>query len=780
MVVFGAGGDMAKRLLIPALYNLSRTKVLPEKFALIGVDLAEGTAESWRDHLYDMLKTFVGNAAAEFDIDRIDEAAWKRLAEKMSYVQGDLTKPELYEKIRGALGDAEKTHGTQGNAIFYLAVADRFFGTAVEQLGKAKLTDQGEDKNGKPQFWRRVVIEKPFGHSLDSARQLNARILRTLHEDQIFRIDHFLGKDTVQSIMAFRFANGLFEPIWNRDRIDHVQITVAETVGVEERGKFYEQTGALRDMVPNHVFTLLSMVAMEPPTGFDAASIRTKKAEVFAAMPAVKPAQAVRGQYGAGTVLGKPVNAYRNEPNVAADSNIETYVAMQLEIDNWRWAGVPFYFRTGKHMSQRLTEIAIRFKQAPYTAFQDTAVDTLRPNWLVLRIAPDEGISLQFEVKRRGPVVDLAAVKMDFHYDDWFPKEPNVGYETLIYDVMIGDPTLFMRADMVEQSWRIVQPVLDAWAAEKADFPDYDSGSDGPKAADELLARDGDRAWRPVVSAIGAKAMTAQHDIRLFLADVDGALVTKDKVLTEAAKAAVRELDQAGIAFAITSGRPPRGMSMLIEPLALRTAIAGFNGGVLVNPDLSVIESHTLDPAAAKQTVKLILDQGLDAWVYTETEWLIRDKDAPHVARETWTVKFDAKVVASFTDAHLAHAVKIVGISDDLDLVAACEKAAQNALGEKASAARSQPYYLDVTHPQANKGTVVATLSKLLNIPPAQIATMGDMPNDVLMFRKSGFSIAMGNASDEVKAQASAVTDSNENEGFAKAVRKFVLRSAGA
>ena len=238
MVIFGASGDMAKRLLIPALYNLSRTKVLPEKFALIGVDLAEGTAESWREHLYDMLKTFVGNATAEFHIDRIDEAAWRRLAEKMSYIQGDLTKPELYEKIRGALDDAEKAYGTQGNAIFYLAVADRFFGIAVEQLGKARLTDQGDDKNGKLRFWRRVVIEKPFGHSLDSARQLNACILRTLHEDQIFRIDHFLGKDTVQSIMAFRFANGLFEPVWNRDRIDHVQITVAETVGVEQRGKF--------------------------------------------------------------------------------------------------------------------------------------------------------------------------------------------------------------------------------------------------------------------------------------------------------------------------------------------------------------------------------------------------------------------------------------------------------------------------------------------------------------------------------------------------------------
>jgi len=274
--------------------------------------------------------------------------------------------------------------------------------------------------------------------------------------------------------------------------------------------------------------------------------------------------------------------------------------------------------------------------------------------------------------------------------------------------------------------------------------------------------------------------VSGQRDIRLLLADVDGTLVTQDKVLTEAAKTAARALHDAGIMLAITSGRPPRGMSMLIEPLALKGAIAGFNGGVFVNPDLSVIESHTLDPATATETVKLILDQRLDAWVYTEEEWLIRDKKAPHVARETWTVKFDAKVVASFTDAHLAHAVKIVGVSDDFNLVAACEKVAQNTLGEKASAARSQPYYLDVTHPQANKGTVVATLSKLLNIPPAQIATIGDMPNDVLMFRNSGFSIAMGNSSDEVKAQASAVTDSNENEGFAKAVQKFILRPAAA
>jgi glucose-6-phosphate 1-dehydrogenase len=496
MVIFGATGDLTKRLVIPAIYNLARTKTLPEDFTLIGVARSDETGQSWAEGLHQALLSFVGDPGATFHVDSIDEEVWSGLARRMSFISGEMTDPELYVKISHALGEHCKRNEGLCNALFYLAVADQLFGTVVEQLGKAGLTEErGVESGGKP-AWRRVVVEKPFGHSLESARELNASILKVLREDQIFRIDHFLGKDTVRNIMAFRFANGLFEPIWNRDRIDHVQITVAETVGVEKRGKFYEATGALRDMVPNHLLSLLTMTAMEPPNGFDAASIRTRKADVFAAMSAVDPSRAVHGQYGPGTLKGKEKQAYRNEPDVDRSSNVETYVAMELAIDNWRWAGVPFYVRTGKHLAQKCTEVAICFKQAPYAAFQDTPVTALRPNWLVLRIAPDEGVSLQFEVKRRGQSVELSAVKMDFHYDDWFEREPNVGYETLLHDVMIGNQTLFMRADMVEQAWRIVQPVLDAWAAHPGDFPNYAAGSDGPKAADGLIGRDGGRAWR--------------------------------------------------------------------------------------------------------------------------------------------------------------------------------------------------------------------------------------------------------------------------------------------
>ncbi len=503
MVLFGATGDLTSRLVVPALYNLARTKVLPDEFALIGVARGQMSTEAWRDGLLEKLKRFVGAAATEFDPASLDMAAWKQLAERMTFLPGDLNDPGFYRDLAGVLEQARQNRGTRGNAIFYLAVADQLFGPVVAQLAKAQLLDQAPDEDGEPSHWRRVVIEKPFGHSLELARALNACIRRKLDEDQIYRIDHFLGKDTVQSIMAFRFGNGLFEPIWNRDRIDHVQITAAETVGVETRGKFYEATGALRDMAPNHLLNLLSMVAMEPPTGFSAAAIRSKRADVLRAMPSVRPARVVRGQYGAGRVLDKAKKPYRDEANVAPGSQVETYVAMELAVDNWRWAGVPFFIRTGKHLARRVTEIAVRFKEAPYAAFQDTPVNSLRPNWLVLRIAPDEGISLQFDVKRPGQEMALAPVKMDFHYRDWFPQLANVGYETLLYDVMIGDPTLYMRADMVEETWRVVQPALDAWAkpdntAGKPGGPAiYPSGGAGPEEADALLRRAG-RAWRPL------------------------------------------------------------------------------------------------------------------------------------------------------------------------------------------------------------------------------------------------------------------------------------------
>jgi glucose-6-phosphate 1-dehydrogenase len=364
----------------------------------------------------------------------------------------------------------------------------------IAALGAAGLVTETDGK------WRRVVIEKPFGHDLASAKALNASILKTLAERQIYRMDHFLGKETVQNIMALRFANGLFEPLWNRQHIDHVQITAAETVGVEHRGKFYEITGALRDMVPNHIFQLLAMTAMEPPISFDADAVRDKKAEVIEAIRPITPQRAlrdvVRGQYDAGTVLGQPARAYRQEPDVAADSTAETFIAWKLQIDNWRWAGVPFYLRTGKYLKQRWTEIAIRFHQAPFTLFRGTNVERMNPNWMILRIQPDEGIALEFAAKRPGPTVTLDNVRMDFGYKSYFDMAPNTGYETLLYDCMMGDATLFQRADNIEAGWAAVQPILDTWASHPpGEFPNYAAGSSGPAAADELLARDG-RAWR--------------------------------------------------------------------------------------------------------------------------------------------------------------------------------------------------------------------------------------------------------------------------------------------
>jgi glucose-6-phosphate 1-dehydrogenase len=498
MVLFGATGDLAHRLVIPALYNLACSGMLPTDFALIGVARHGRSVDAWRKALQDGLEAMIRGGADAFTADHLDEAAWKTLSDRMAFVAGDLADPALYVALKAALGVAEASHRTAGNALFYLAVEDRLFATVVDRLAEAKLTTQRPGGSG----WRRVVIEKPFGHSLTSARTLNADLARHLGEDQIFRIDHFLGKDAVQNIMAFRFANGLFESIWNRDRIDHVQITAAETLGVEARGDFYERTGALRDMVPNHLLSLMSLVAMEPPIAFDSESLRGRRADVLAATVAADPARAERGQYGAGRVGAETVPAYRDEPHVAAGSTVETYAALELRIDNWRWAGTPFFVRTGKRLAARMTEIAIRFKPAPAMVFQHTPPHAPQPGWLILRIAPDESITLQFELKRRGPAMDFTSAAMAFNYDDWIPKQANVGYETLLYDVMVGDQILFMRADMVEQGWRIVQPVLDAWSAETPDFPNYASGGDGPRAAGRLIAREDGQPWRPIQAAV--------------------------------------------------------------------------------------------------------------------------------------------------------------------------------------------------------------------------------------------------------------------------------------
>jgi glucose-6-phosphate 1-dehydrogenase len=488
MVIFGAGGDLTKRLVMPALYNLTRAGMLADEFAIIGVDHSDRTTESWREGLTEMIRVFAQGSGSGA---KLDEQAWSWLTQRMSYMRGEFGELETFHRLRTLL-DKQSPGGHAGNVLFYLAVADRFFGPVVEQLGKAGLTRQSD------QGWRRVVVEKPFGHDLVSAKALNAQILNVLTENQVYRIDHFLGKETVQNIMVLRFANGIFEPLWNRDHIDHIQITAAETVGVERRGGFYDRTGALRDMVPNHLFQMLSMIAMEPPVSFDADAVRAKKTELFQAIHPISPNDAVRGQYGSGMVLGHLMHDYRKEPNVAPDSSTETYVALKVGIDNWRWAGVPIYIRTGKCLTMRATEIAVHFRQAPYALFRDTPVDRLPANILNLRIQPDEGLSISFSAKRPGAEIEIDGVAMDFAYREYFEPVVAVGYETLIYDCLIGDATLFQRADTVEAAWKPLQGLLDAWASESPkDFPNYPAGSAGPPAADALLARDR-RAWLPI------------------------------------------------------------------------------------------------------------------------------------------------------------------------------------------------------------------------------------------------------------------------------------------
>ncbi len=486
MVIFGAAGDLTKRKLFPALLNLASNKMLNGDFALLGLARSEKSDDAFREELNAEIREF---ATGDFN-----EQDWDWFMQRTFYQRGNFDDPSVYTELKGRLQELDKNFNTKANYLFYLATAPEYFAKCVDSLADVGLLQ--EDEN----HWRRVVIEKPFGQDLESAQGLNKSILKSASENQIFRIDHYLGKETVQNIMVLRFANGFFEPLWNNRYIDHVQITVAENVGVEMRGNYYDHTGALRDMVSNHLLQLVSLAAMEPPTAFGADDVRHEKAKVLNAVQPISPEQvhnvAVRGQYDEGLVKGKKVNAYRSEPRIAPDSNTDTFVALKLKIDNWRWAGVPFYLRTGKALARRYSEIAIQFKQAPYAMFRNTPVDKMTKNFLLLRIQPEEMISMEFEAKIPGPSVQMAPVSMHFDYKEFFGSKPNTGYETLIFDSMLGDATLFNRADNVEAGWKVVQPILDVWTADKAtEFPNYKAGSTGPAAADELIRRDG-REWR--------------------------------------------------------------------------------------------------------------------------------------------------------------------------------------------------------------------------------------------------------------------------------------------
>ncbi len=486
-VIFGVTGDLTHRLVVPALYNLAVADLLPEKFCVIGIARTSMSNDELRGSLMKGLR--------EFATRPVDDAIADRLLECVTCIAADPKDPASFETMREQLEKLETAQQTGGNRLFYLATPPAAFAPIAHQLGRAGLLKEDDDG-----AWRRLVVEKPFGTDLESAKKLNGELLKIVDEQQIYRIDHYLGKETVQNILVLRFANGMFEPIWNRNHIDHIQITVDERLGVGHRGSFYDATGALRDMVPNHLFQLLSLVAMEPPARFDAHAVRSEKAEVLAAIQTQSEAEAlqnsVRGQYRAGRIGDTEIENYRETEDVNPDSTTETYAALKLTIDNWRWAGVPFYLRTGKALGIKRSEVAIKFKQAPFAMFRDTPVDRLSQNYLVISIEPAEGITLQFNTKVPGPTIAIDGVEMKFNYKDYFQAAPSTGYETLIYDCMIGDNILFQRADSVEAGWQAVQPFLDAWKKAGAKgLEQYDAGSEGPAGAEDLLKRDG-RDWR--------------------------------------------------------------------------------------------------------------------------------------------------------------------------------------------------------------------------------------------------------------------------------------------
>ena len=482
LVIFGASGDLTRRKLLPALYQLSRGQRLPARFAIIGVARSEMTDDAFRQHFHESLKEFAGLEAP----DDVSNA----LARGMRYVQGELDDPGLYDRLRGVLTEAGAPHGV----LFYLAIPPGVYGTVVERLGGAGLA-KPEDGRG----WRRIIVEKPFGTDLASAQALNQLLHQHLDESQIFRIDHYLGKETVQNLLVFRFANGMFEPVWNRRYIDHVQITAAETVGVEQRASYYEGAGALRDMVQNHLMQVLALIAMEPPIAFSAENVRDRKLDVLVSIQPILESgagNAVRAQYAAGWVNGAEVPGYREEKGVDPKSTTDTYVALRLQLDSWRWAGVPFYVRTGKRLPKRTTEIAIQFRRPPLHIFKRISPTAIASNLLVVNVQPDEGISVRFEAKLPGARMQLAPVMMNFRYGSAFGRPVPEAYETLLLDAMLGDSTLFARHDFVESSWALITPVHEAWAKSGgADVASYEAGEWGPAEADAMMKADG-RRWR--------------------------------------------------------------------------------------------------------------------------------------------------------------------------------------------------------------------------------------------------------------------------------------------
>lgn len=489
-VIFGASGDLTSRKLIPALYNLDCEDLLPSSFATIGFAVTPMTDESFREKMRPWTKD-----SSEVLLYR--PRLWDDFAPKLHYITADFESPEGYETLKERLAEMDRDHGCGGNRLFYLATSPAFFGTIVQKLHEHGLVTP----NAEGEAWTRIVIEKPFGTDFATAQKLNDTIHRVVDEKQVYRIDHYLGKETVQNILAFRFANSIIEPIWNQHYISSVQITAAETLGVEHRGGYYDHAGALRDMFQNHLFQLMALVAMEPPVRYDGQIVRDRKADV---LNAVMPfnldnlaEEAVRGQYGPGTVDGHPVPGYREEDAVASDSHTETFAALKLNIDNWRWAGVPFYLRSGKRMRRKLTRIVIGFKRVPHLFFTRTAQDEIEPNVLIIRLQPDEGISLQLGAKSPGPEMHVRQIQMNFSYGAAFGEFPATAYETLLLDVMEGDPTLFNRSDTVALSWEILAPILNAWADPNSGLPlpQYPAGSWGPKESDDLLARSG-HAWR--------------------------------------------------------------------------------------------------------------------------------------------------------------------------------------------------------------------------------------------------------------------------------------------